>query len=58
MSKLGINPYFLYFDEFITNKRKSKFRAFSTTKPKYDFEKVKCKRKQRKLSIKINKERY
>lgn len=54
MSKLGINPYFLYFDEFIPNERKSKFRAFGTTKPKYDFEKVKAKRKMKEKSQKRN----
>lgn len=54
MSKLGINPYFLYFDEFIPNEHKSKIRAFGTTKSKYDFEKVKAKRKMKEKSQKRN----
>lgn len=54
MTKLGINSDFLYFDEFIFDKPKSKVRVFGTTKPKYNFEKVKAKRKQRKISRRRN----
>ena len=49
-----INP--LYFDEFFyePKKRKQKIRAYGCTKSKYNFNRVKAKRKQSKLSQRRN----